>query len=267
MYQVKEFLLSNHADFSFRDMKGTSADDELSAPSGLQYLVQTYGGNDVIHVGDGGIAAINGVMAGAGDDELRGSKANDYIIAGSGSDAILGGRGDNIIFGLQGDDKLQADNGNDEIHGGRGNDTLLSGAGDDFLFGDKGNDAFNGGTGHNTLYGGAGNDSYLILGHDRVFDRAGSDSYYTGSAEVLIINDSAGKDLLFIGHSLKEMTFSRDGHSLRIGYTDDQGSVAIQNFFQAGHAIEILENNEDQYSLTELRDLKNHEAVNGGDIW
>jgi len=69
------------------------------------------------------------VLAGAGDDTIAGSNAND---------TINGQSGDDLIYGWDGDDSITCGDGNDSVLGFGGADTINGGDGDDDLAGDAG---------------------------------------------------------------------------------------------------------------------------------
>jgi Ca2+-binding RTX toxin-like protein len=69
------------------------------------------------------------VLAGAGDDIVTGSDAND---------TINGQSGDDLIYGYSGDDSITCGDGDDTVRGFGGADTINGGNGDDDLAGDAG---------------------------------------------------------------------------------------------------------------------------------
>ncbi len=89
------------------------------------------------------------VDGGAGEDEIKGSEANETFKGGADKDKIEGEDGNDNLFG---------DAGTDELKGGKGNDILDGGADVDKLKGEKGNDTLIGGTGDDELDGDEGND-------------------------------------------------------------------------------------------------------------
>jgi Ca2+-binding RTX toxin-like protein len=107
-----------------------------------------------------GTKAPDVIVAGSGDNAIRGEGGNDTICAGEGDDAVYVGRGDDSIFG---------EGGNDTLFGERGSDDLDGGSGEDRLYGATGNDELNGGPGnHDQLLGGPGDDS--LSGGEGDFD-------------------------------------------------------------------------------------------------
>ncbi|MNF65783.1 Leukotoxin [compost metagenome] len=87
---------------------------------------------------------------------IIGTKKDDTIVTGSGSDNIDGGSGD---------DAIKADAGNDTVEGGEGDDKISGGDGDDILVGRGGQDVLSGGAGDDVF-------AYLNLGDgaDRILD-------------------------------------------------------------------------------------------------
>ncbi|MGX9520320.1 hypothetical protein ACWX0P_16355 [Vibrio mediterranei] len=79
---------------------------------------------------------------GAGNEDITGSKFNDYIDTRHGDDIIRGG---------DGDDRLTSTYGSNELYGGAGNDTLRAGGGDDYLDGGDGIDFISAGAGNDTI--------------------------------------------------------------------------------------------------------------------
>ena len=92
----------------------------------------------------------------------EGSRGNDILTGGLGSDTISGDNGNDQIFGKSGDDLLNGGNGKDLLYGDDGDDLLNGGNGKDLLYGGDGNDVLNGGKGKDLLYGGDGNDQFVI---------------------------------------------------------------------------------------------------------
>jgi hypothetical protein len=81
--------------------------------------IAVYGmdGNDNIQIA-GSIKVPAWLDGGAGDDRLKGGKANDMLQGGEGNDNLNGGQGLDILIGGEGADRL---------NGGPGNDILLGG--------------------------------------------------------------------------------------------------------------------------------------------
>src|SRR5215212_7984082 len=88
-----------------------------------------------------------------GDDDIKGSDVDDFLVGLAGNDVIAG----------------QA--GNDNIDGGEGNDYLIGGVAGDNIKGAAGNDTLIGGPGADTLTGGLGQDKFICgQGKDIVSD-------------------------------------------------------------------------------------------------
>ncbi|MCC5973880.1 MAG: S8 family serine peptidase [Rubellimicrobium sp.] len=176
-------------------------------------------GNIVIDLSDGATFRIGGrnagtlngdfehIVAGDGNDTIRGNDLDNQIHGGRGNDTLFGGGGTNTLFGGQGDDTYHW-NGRDRLveHEGEGIDTVISpfdktlpvnienliltgdaglGRGnihdnvltgndqDNVLFAGPGNDILFGGGGTNTLSGGKGDDTYFWNGRDTLVERPG----------------------------------------------------------------------------------------------
>ncbi len=71
------------------------------------------------------------IVRGGGDDNIKGTNANDVIVAGN---------GENDIDGKGGNDRICGGNDGDDIFGGKGNDKMASGGNIDFIAGREGND-------------------------------------------------------------------------------------------------------------------------------
>jgi Ca2+-binding RTX toxin-like protein len=130
-----------------------------------------------------GTKAPDVIVAGPGDNTIRGEGGNDLICGGEGDDTIDGERGvdeiygeggDDTIEGERGSDKLDGGPGDDKVMGGRGSDKIEGGEGTDLVVGEQGNDEVNGGDGDrdivegnqgdDSLDGGAGNEDVIIGG-------------------------------------------------------------------------------------------------------
>lgn len=95
----------------------------------------------------------------AGNDVIRGSNEDDYILGGDGRDAIRAEEGDDVIRGGAGEDQIIARGGDDTIYGEADADLINGSVGDDFVSGGDGNDLMIGWLGADTLTGDAGDDT------------------------------------------------------------------------------------------------------------
>ncbi len=132
-------------------------------------------------------AEIGRIIAGGGDDTVRGSFAEDFIKGGGGDDVLRGRGGDDDLRGGGGSDKVIGGGGNDDIRAGGGGDTGKGGGGDDMmkgqggadrLVGGGGSDTMEGGRADDTLKGGAGDDHFMYkpgAGNDVILDFGGGD--------------------------------------------------------------------------------------------
>ncbi|RYC14574.1 hypothetical protein [Nocardioides zhouii] len=86
------------------------------------------------------------ILAGEGNDELRGGTGSDYLGAGDGTDLGDGGDGNDLLLG---------DDGTDVLLGGPHHDVIVGGLGDDHLQGENGDDRLRGNEGYDDLVGGS----------------------------------------------------------------------------------------------------------------
>ncbi|HZH26986.1 MAG TPA: hypothetical protein VEY95_07380 [Azospirillaceae bacterium] len=86
------------------------------------------------------------LVAGAGNDTVRGGSQDDYLLGGTGSDHL---------FGYSGHDWLYGETGEDNVNGGDGDDRLYGGDGGDWLTGGQGEDVLSGGAGADLIFGGS----------------------------------------------------------------------------------------------------------------
>ena len=126
----------------------TSGIDTLTFTE-IERLILT-GGADSVNAGADTVG-IN-VIAGAGNDTIRG---------GSGADTIQGEEGNDALYGQNGDDILIGGAGDDYFDGGIGNNTLSGGDGSDF---------FDIGTGNDTIIGGEGGTDRDVVSIARLND-------------------------------------------------------------------------------------------------
>ena len=126
----------------------------------------TWTGSLIILAGDGN----DTIKGGAGADAIRGEGGNDSLMGGGGNDTLDGGDNDDILIGGAGNDFLQGkkhndvligQDGDDELDGGDDVDILFGNEGLDVLTGGKGNDLVSGGLGTDTLAGGEGTDTLV----------------------------------------------------------------------------------------------------------
>ena len=200
--------------------------DNMGIAEGTVIENATSGSGDDLMIGNG---AKNHLIAGAGDDVVRGGQLRDIIEGGDGDDqlfgehgldTLLGGLGQDVLRGGVGRDVLKGQEGNDQLHGGTGNDLALGGAGDDFIFGNFGDDVLNGfgdndqlrgGKGRDTLSGGNGDDR-LVGGQDADILNGGdgTDTFvFTGQSGHDTIRDFTGIDRISLA-AINEITGFND---------------------------------------------------------
>jgi Ca2+-binding RTX toxin-like protein len=79
-----------------------------------------------------------GTTAGvASIQNIRGGSGNDTLTGDDNANSIWGGDGDDIILGKGGNDSLYGEAGNDTITGGAGDDYIIGGPGRDRMYGDE----------------------------------------------------------------------------------------------------------------------------------
>jgi Ca2+-binding RTX toxin-like protein len=130
----------------FENLDGAGGTDSFIIQDGgsLSGAINGHGGTDLLDYGPrtgavtvnlglgtasaiaGGIAEIEDVNGGSGDDLIRGDSFNNVLKGGAGHDLLLGYGGVDQLFG---------DLGQDILIGGAGGDSLFGGAGEDILIG------------------------------------------------------------------------------------------------------------------------------------
>lgn len=185
-WSADDFILAN-SDYA---LDGTEDDDVLLAGRGNN-TIRGFGGNDHLR-GNAGNDLIYGgvgnetVLGERGADRLEGGAGRDLVIGGKGNDWLLGNQGADRILGGDGNDHARGGPGDDTIIGGRGHDGLRSGAGDDRILGGPGDDHIRGGDGDDTIRGG--------IGDDRIAGGAGSN----------VLAGGCGRDTFLFGSELRD---------------------------------------------------------------
>jgi Ca2+-binding RTX toxin-like protein len=141
---------------------GTKAPDVIVAGPG-DNTIRGEGGNDTICGGEGddtidGERGVDAIYGEGGNDTIEGERGSDHLDGGPGDDKVLGGRGSDTIEGGDGSDLVEGEQGNDEVNGGAGDKDVVEGnQGDDSLEGGAGNeDVIIGSTGNDKMNGGPG---------------------------------------------------------------------------------------------------------------
>ncbi len=149
-------------------------------------------GNDVVR----GFNGRDGILGLDGNDFLRGGGGNDFLVGGNGNDRILGETGADRLFGQNGRDVMNGGSGNDFGRGGSGNDIIADGSGRDKFFGDGGNDLFLGGTGNDVWNGGTGIDTLRVSGSKSDFQITTVSSIVVRLTDTNFADGNQGSDLL-----------------------------------------------------------------------
>ncbi|SDD29799.1 calcium-binding protein [Nocardioides lianchengensis] len=141
------------------------------------------------------------VLAGDGDDELRGGTGSDYLGAGDGVDLADGGDGNDLVLGDAGTDVLLGGPHHDVLVGGIGDDHLVGGNGDDRLRGNEGADDLVGGSetpgardGQDVLLGGRDEDVLVAENGILVSEDIVAASGATSWADAEIVPDAVRGD-------------------------------------------------------------------------
>ncbi len=150
------------------------------------------------------------LVSGSGNDALSGQGGNDVIYGAAGNDTLSGDAGNDHLIGDTGNDTLYGDSASsagtstDILEGGAGNDSLYGGGGSDYLAGGTGSDLLVGGDGNDILVGGAGDDTLTGgLGID-VFRYLSGDFAGTTNGDTLTdFQAGAGGDILDISDVLQ----------------------------------------------------------------
>ncbi|MEM6745093.1 MAG: calcium-binding protein [Pseudomonadota bacterium] len=153
---------------------GTGFDDVVRNDGRLVGAVDLGDGADVYRGFEDG-AVMGAVLGGVGEDDLRGSRADDALNGGADADQLRGRRGDDDLTGGAADDFLYGGRGDDLLAGGGGKDALRGGADEDMLLGGGGAAELFGGRGDDEMTGGGGADRYVVRrggGEDVVTDFA-----------------------------------------------------------------------------------------------
>ena len=162
-------------------------------------------------------AEVGRLLAGAGDDTVKGSKFDDNVLGQGGSDNINGKGGDDILKGQGGDDTLKGGGGDDNVKGGGGIDRIFGGSGADALNGGGGDDTLNAGKGDDELTGGGGADCFE-------FKRADGENTikkFQQNRDKIVIKNGADE--------FADLTIEKQGRNVEISFADTIIIVEKQN--------------------------------------
>ncbi|WP_299298033.1 calcium-binding protein [uncultured Tateyamaria sp.] len=142
----------------------TGSGDDVVVNGGVIGDINLGSGDDLYLglAGEGDIADGGRIIAGDGNDTVRGSSSDELIFGGAGRDELEGNDGDDRLAGGGNKDTLRGGEGDDSLIGGGGSDFLAGGNGDDFLNGNSGRDDLVGGRGDDTMHGGSGDDVFFF---------------------------------------------------------------------------------------------------------
>ena len=249
-----DYVIGDHGTMTFTD---------VGVLTQIATMLDNYGSDDILNLGDGNNIAIGG-------------QGSDTIITGTGNDTLLGDSGvidrdeTGIITGIEssspgegGNDTITSGDGINYIVAGIGDDTATSGTGDDIIIGDNGSieiksgivtaiestDADDSTTGDDTIDAGSG-DNYVIAGggSDSVTSEGGDD-YVIGDhgtmtftdvgvlTQIATMLDNYGSDdTLNLGDGNNIAIGGQGSDSLTTGENDDiiLGDSGLSNFDTEG---------------------------------
>ena len=230
---LSDFILDTSVD-PLNEIRFFGGDGDDVFSNFTSYVSVAYGeaGNDELNGG----SANDFLFGGVDNDTLRGFDGSDGLHGNEGDDTILGGEGNDFLYGFTGADSLYGGAGNDQIIGDMGNDVIYAGDGDDDVFGSEGNDIIKGEGGSDDLFGQDGDD--YIEGNeddDNIFGGEGEDIILGGEGNDDIYgNDDddklygeAGDDTI-VGHSGEDLIFGGTGDECKIEHTTGIIIDAIQ---------------------------------------
>ena len=179
-------------------------------------------GNDVLKgsVGDNTLSGMRGadtLTGGAGNDTLYGGASADELQGSAGADAVHGEAGADLIRGGTGQDMLTGGSGNDTLRGqrdadlleaGAGDDNVKGGGGNDTLFGEDGNDFLKGGTRKDNIFGGKGNDRLIGNAFDDSLNGGGGDDTLNAGGDNDTLIGGTGQDVMKGGGGEDTFVFS-----------------------------------------------------------
>jgi Ca2+-binding RTX toxin-like protein len=185
-------------------------------------VIQTESGDDTIAVDDA-VKIPTVIEGGAGTDSITGGSGPDVLRGGcpqSDPNYPCSGYFD-VLLGGAGNDEVHGGPAGDYVHGGLGNDTVDGGPGNDSVYGDSGDDLVGGGPGADKIYGSDGTDiadysnasSFVIASLDgNANDGGGNEDNYKDTIEPDIegIQGGSSSDTL-VGDDLPNILAGGEG--------------------------------------------------------
>lgn len=161
-------------------------------------------------------AEIGRIVAGGGDDTVRGSTGDDDIRGGGGDDVLRGRAGDDDLRSGGGADKVIGGGGNDDIRAGGGADIGNGGAGDDIMRGQGGADRLVGGGGSDTIEGGKADDTLKGGGGVDHF------MYKTGAGSDVILDFASGDQIVISrgADEFSDLSIEQQGRNVLIEFAN-----------------------------------------------
>ncbi|SHE85017.1 Ca2+-binding protein, RTX toxin-related [Lampropedia hyalina DSM 16112] len=241
--------------FDVRDLGGAARGTFASVALGTQ-------ASETIVAGSGDFTALTAdgstgvyINAGAGNDHVTGTGANDFLVGGAGHDTLIGLAGDDSFLGGAGNDSINAGTGDNWIDGGLGNDTITTGNGHNEIYGGAGNDSITAGSGDDTIDGGA-DDNVINAGdgNNTVKAANGKNTITTGDGEDKIdvgdgdntINAGDGENTITTGNGDNTITTGDDKDTITVGAGDNTINAGDgENTIKAGNGDNTITTGKD----------------------
>ena len=171
---------------------------------------------------------------------IKGTVDADFLVGGTGRDAIDGLEGNDYIYG---DTPTNFDSATHDINNpltdpefsSGSSDSIFGGAGDDTLWGGPGADIIYGGDGDgdDTLYGGGGDDTlYGDDGDDTLYGGAGADNIFGYAGDDILIGGQ-GNDTLTGGTGADQFVFEGGSGSGALAHATSLGTDVIEDYSAA----------------------------------
>ncbi|MCP5084534.1 MAG: calcium-binding protein [Alphaproteobacteria bacterium] len=251
---------------------GAGFDDVIFATSNDVTVNLVAGTTDILGT-MGTVSSIEGLITGAGNDQIAGDGANNHIAGEGGNDTIAAGDGNDTVLGGAGNDVLNGDAGIDNIKGGDDDDLIIVDEIDgDAIDGEAGNDTvqFRNTPGDVTVNLNLGLASSTALGSNNIsltsienIDDQSGDTNITGSdgnnlilarggADTIDARD--GDDIIIINDSLDSINGGNGTDELRFATSLD----VFANLNAGGYDV-------DGVAGTMLSDIENITGGTGND--
>lgn len=262
-------------------LEGGKGDDKVYGGSGKDtVIVKDFSGDDFFHGG----SDVDTIRFSPYDDRDLKIYGDRGEVSDSRSGAqrftsfekIIAGKGNDLLRGSSNSETLNGSNGNDRIYGNDGDDTLLGGKHDDNLFGGDGNDILDGGSGSDTLHGNDNNDTLRgWYGRDTL--RGGADDdLLDGGFQSRLYHAStpwlwADSERRFLyGDSGNDTIYDGRGHDNLYGGDDNDFLYALaggNDYLNGGSGADVMHGGagNDRYVVDDINDTVHEQAGAGID--